>query len=139
MRLTKMEIELIRRSHDQVREQLDEASSAFYDNLFEVSEEIRAMFRGDMQDQGMRFMTAIEVIVHALDAPEELERTLQGLGAGHAALGVEPAHYAIMNDVLIDTLAQFAGETWSADTEAAWRKALGEVAGRMREAAHPAT
>ncbi|MEM7669422.1 MAG: globin domain-containing protein [Pseudomonadota bacterium] len=131
MTTTETERKLIRKTYAAAREKIEEASTAFYDRVLAQSDQMRAMFRGDMTDQRMRFMTALGVIVGTLDRPDELGKTLSHLGSGHAALGVRPAHYQIMNAVLIATLADYAGETWSADAEAAWQRALTGVADAM--------
>ena len=133
MALTETEIGLIRQTYGAVQEKVDDASSAFYRNLFSASEEIKGMFRGDMNDQGMRFMTALGTIVHSLDDSAAMDEKIGGLGTGHAALGVRPKHYVTLNEVLITTLAEFAGETWSPEAAVAWQKALDAIAEQMLE------
>lgn len=131
MQLSQSEMSLIRATHADAREKIEEASAAFYGRVLSQSAEMRALFRGDLGDQGMRFMTALGIIVGALDAPQRLTGLLQELGTGHAALGVKPEHYRIMNEVLIETLAAHAGARWSPEAEAAWRRALSQVADAM--------
>ncbi|MEM9097176.1 MAG: globin domain-containing protein [Pseudomonadota bacterium] len=135
MRLTATEIDLIRATYAAVAARVDEASTEFYRDLFAASNEIGRMFRGDMSDQGMRFMTALGLIVKSLDNPAILEDQLSALSLGHAAMGVRPGHYAVMNDVLLETLEKFAGDAWTLEAKAAWRKSLNSIADRMLEAA----
>lgn len=138
MQLTDKEMTLIRQSYLAAREEIELASRDFYELLFQRSAEIKQLFRTDMEDQGMRFMTALGVIVRNLDEPKALAEILEGLGKGHAALGVRIDHYATMTDVLIETLAAHAGDSWSADAEAAWRNALTQVAAEMTRHINPA-
>ncbi|MEL6477980.1 MAG: globin domain-containing protein [Pseudomonadota bacterium] len=131
MQLDQHEIDLIRRTHDDLCDRLDGVSEQFYHNLFARAPGLRAMFRSDLGDQGMRFMTAIGTVVNYLDSPERLADRLQDLGEGHAALGVSRLHYDPMRDALLQTFHDTLGPAWSDDAEAAWRHAFDQVADRM--------
>ncbi|MEM7178490.1 MAG: globin domain-containing protein [Pseudomonadota bacterium] len=138
MQLSNKETKLIRESYLAARDEIEKASVDFYNRLFDRSAEIKQLFRTDMDDQGMRFMTALGVIILALDEPKRLAEALDGLGQGHAALGIRVDQYAIMTDVLVETLAAHSGEHWSQATEVAWRHALDQVAEGMTRHIRPA-
>ena len=70
--ISEAEIRLVRDSLPMVRERLVPASEMFYENLFAVEPELRALFRPDLQSQGMRFMSTLATIADLLDAPAEL-------------------------------------------------------------------
>jgi nitric oxide dioxygenase len=118
-------LELVRDSFRRIRGNLQPPSAMFYDALFQHAPGLRGLFRDDLEGQGMRFMTTLAVIVDDLDRPEVLEPQLAAIGRSHAALGVRPAHFAPMEEALIDTLRAQLGE--------------GRVARRLRRglAAHP--
>ena len=128
-------LDLVRDSFRRIRGNLQPPSAMFYDALFLHAPGLRGLFRDDLEGQGMRFMTTLAVIVDDLDRPEALERQLSAIGRSHAALGVRPAHFAPMEEALIDTLRAQLGDSLDADTEAAWRDAYGEVARRILAAA----
>ena len=88
------QIAIVQQSLPQVRERLVPASSIFYDNLFAVAPELRALFRGDMQSQGMRFMSTLATIADLLGDPEALGTELDELAAGHFRIGVRPEYFA---------------------------------------------
>jgi nitric oxide dioxygenase len=71
MNLTSAQIGLIRDSFH-LLEPDAEIAEKFYDRLFEIAPELRALFRSDMTGQGMRFMRTLRVIVQDLDDPEAL-------------------------------------------------------------------
>ena len=128
-------LDLVRDSFRRIRGNLQPPSAMFYDALFQHAPGLRGLFRDDLEGQGMRFMTTLAVIVDDLDRPEALERQLSAIGQSHAALGVRPAHFAPMEEALIDTLRAQLGDRLDADTAAAWRDAYGEVARRILAAA----
>ena len=133
MQLSLREVEILRDTHQEIVKSIESTSERFYGALFALAPGLRGMFRPDLGDQGMRFMTAIGVVVNYLDAPERLEERLQVLGKGHAALGVSRLHYDPMREALIETFRETLGATWTAEAEAAWRKAFDQLADRMAE------
>ena len=53
-------------------------------------------------------------------------------------IGAEPAHYPVVGDVLIASMAAVAGSAWQPEHERAWAEAFGVVAGAMLEGAEAA-
>src|SRR6056297_282980 len=134
MPLTDADTDLVRRSLEIMRERRADRTpfgTAFYDRLFEHLPEARALFRPDLEAQGMRFLSTLQLIVDALDKPEALDGPLARLGEGHRAYGVRPEHFAPMAEALLETMRGDLGERFDAETEAAWRRAYDEVAERM--------
>ena len=62
------QIRLVRESLPSIREHRVPVSMNFYDNLFALAPELRAMFRSDIAGQGMRFMTTLATIADLLEA-----------------------------------------------------------------------
>jgi hemoglobin-like flavoprotein len=60
---------------------------------------------------------------------------LRDLGARHVAYGAQPAHYPVVGQVLIASMAAVAGEAWRPRYERAWADAFEIVAGAMLEGA----
>lgn len=138
MQLSQTEIALIRASYERLLPEVEEASQSFYDRLFETTPHLRGLFRTDMADQGMKFMTTIGVILSLLERPEELGEMVGKLGRAHAALGVEPTHFAPMGEALIATMSETLGPEFTPETAAAWRHAYDALARGMVAAADPA-
>lgn len=134
MQLTDDEIALIRSSFDRLREKMaahDPFGQVFYAKLFARYPDAKRLFRDDLAEQGMRFLTTLGVIVESLDSPDSAEVTLGALAEGHVAYGVPPQAYAAMGDALRDTMAEWLGARFDAATDAAWAKAYAQVSGRM--------
>ena len=120
MPISEAEIRLVRESLPTVRERLVPASEVFYENLFAVEPQLRALFRPDPQSQGMRFMSTLATIDDLLDAPAELSSEIEDLATAHTGVGVRAAHFAPMGVALMVTLAETLGEDYTPELEAAW-------------------
>ena len=131
MTLTTAQIALIRDSFHRLHPDVETASALFYDRLFEIAPELRAMFLNDMTEQGMRFMSTLGVIVQHLDDPKALRPYLERLAQGHAAYGVKPEHFHPMGQALIRTMRETMGENFPAGADAAWEAAYDHLAREM--------
>ncbi len=131
MRPSDREIALIRRSFADLQPCASHISEAFYEDLFQRHDKIRALFPGDITNQRMKFMDAIEALVRIADDAEEMDRRINELAKMHAQFGLEPSHFSAMQDALIDTLRHSIGRRFTPGTEAAWGVFLGHVCDTM--------
>ncbi len=138
MPLTDRDIALVRQSFARLRDakahHRDPFGEMFYAKLFEKMPEARELFRSDLSEQGMRFLSTLGVIVESLEEPEAVSDTLARLGQGHAAYGVQTAHYGPMGEALREAMAAWLGDRYDAETDAAWARAYDEVAARIQSA-----
>ena len=132
MELTPKETEIIRKSHKMLVPEIDRVANEFYADLFRRNARIREIFREDLSAQGMRFMSAISVIVDNLDNPEALDREVSLLAEGHAHLGIRPEWYRTMEEALIDTFRYALGARFTNETQLAWRSAFGQICEAMK-------
>jgi NAD(P)H-flavin reductase/hemoglobin-like flavoprotein len=107
----------------------------FYARIFHDHPDTRDMFPVMMDVQRDRMLRALIRIVQELTSPERLAPYLAQLGRDHRKFGVEPAHYALVGEALIETLRECGGPAWTPEVEAAWERALGKVATIMVDAA----
>lgn len=131
MRLTPAEIAMLRESFAELHPELDEASVGFYQRLFAIAPELGPLFRTDIHDQGMRFMSAVGTILDRLEAEGDADGMLQRLGEGHAAIGVRPEHFVPMRAALLETFRETLGDRFTPQRAAAWRKAFDLIASGM--------
>ena len=110
----------------------------FYQRLFVLDPTLRALFSGDMGEQGDKLMTMLALVVHNLPEPERLLAAVRRLGERHAHYGVQPAHYTTVGEALLWTLAQHFGPAFTDEVGAAWAAAYQLLAGVMQEASTPA-
>jgi hemoglobin-like flavoprotein len=128
-------ISLVKESFDLVTPIAPQAAALFYVNLFEADPQLRALFKGDMVQQGHALMQMLETAVGLLDRPEVLVPALQELGRRHAGYGVQERHYDTVGAALLKTLRQGLGAAWGPEVAGAWTEVYGLVAGTMKEAA----
>jgi hemoglobin-like flavoprotein len=128
-------IALVKTSWQQVLPIQDTAASLFYGRLFELDPALRALFRGDMVEQGRKLMTMITMVVTSLDNLTPLLGAVEDLGRRHVAYGVTEAHYDTVGSALLWTLGKGLGEQFTPAVEAAWIEAYTTLASAMKQAA----
>ena len=89
------------------------------------------MFPADMSAQGMKFMSAMGMILQHLDRPGGLGSHLDNLARGHADYGVKPGHFRPMGQALIDTMREMLGHDLPEGAEFAWITAYQMLAAEM--------
>lgn len=139
MHLNPDQITAIRESLKWLMPEVERASREFYKDLFRRDPSLREMFRDDLEGQGMRFMTAISVIVDNLDNPERLDREVDLLARGHAAFQIRNMDYHTMEEALIDTFRYALGARFTRDMQLAWRSAFQQISEAMMAAGQDRT
>jgi len=133
-----IQIALVRNSFAKVQPIATDAAALFYANLFAADPSLRALFRGDMAHQGQRLMSMLGSALQLLDRPAALVPVLRNLGARHAGYRVLPTHYDMVGAALLKTLEQGLGDTFTAETRAAWVDLYAVIARTMLEGASEA-
>ena len=129
------QIALIQSSFAKVVPIQEQAAAIFYARLFELAPSVRALFNGDMAEQGRKLMAMLATVVGTLDRLEVLVPVAERLAVRHVAYGAEPAHYAVVGAALLDTLQAGLGAGFTAETRAAWAAAYATLSGVMIAAA----
>jgi hemoglobin-like flavoprotein len=131
-----LNVTLLRTSFDMVVERSPQLTHRFYEILFERYPQTQSMFpvARRSRQEGMLTEALVAVLDHLEDAPW-LTSTLHGLGAKHVDYGVTDEMYGWVGDALLRTLAEVAGDAWSAELEQAWAAAFGAIASLMQEGA----
>ena len=125
---------LVQETFEKVRPIADAAASLFYDRLFTLDPSLRALFRGDMKEQGQKLMQMIGMAVKGLDRLNELVPAVENLGRRHAGYGVQTEHYETVGAALLWTLEQGLGADFTEDVKEAWATVYGVLAGVMQQA-----
>ncbi len=113
----------------------DEVPLFFYSDLFIKHPETRDLFPISMKAQREHLIGALAQIVAQVDRVDELAVFLQGLGRDHRKFGALAEHYDVVGESLLETLAHFAGDTWTPELAADWKDAYDLVASVMVESA----
>ncbi len=133
MSLTENQISLVRGSFALLRDQIEPRSLGLYSKLFRYDPALRKLFKGDIGDQAMHYMTALGVIVDNLDDDDVLMDRYISLAEQHAMTGIGRADFETMGAALIETLRDNLAEAFTEEVEEAWNAAYQDLAGEMME------
>lgn len=131
-----LQVDLVETSFDLIAPDGDRLMDVFYARLFEAAPAVRPLFAGtDLARQKSMLLGTLILLRKSLRDLDRIVQALRALGARHVEYGAEAAHYALVGDVLIASMAAVAGDAWRPEYEAEWTAAYGVVAGVMLEGA----
>jgi NAD(P)H-flavin reductase/hemoglobin-like flavoprotein len=111
------------------------AAEYFYARLFAVNPGIRGLFPTSMTVQRERMFAALGKVIWSLDTELECTALLRQMGREHRRYGVLDKHSDAFFAALRDTVEHGAGSAWTAETSAAWQRAVDYFAATMRAGA----
>jgi hemoglobin-like flavoprotein len=133
--MTPRQVELVQVSWASVEPIGEVAAEIFYSKLFALDPSLRALFRGDMKEQGRKLMSMIAFAVRGLSRLDTLVPGVQALGRRHAGYGVRDKHYETVATALLWTLHQGLGKAFTDEVREAWATVYGVLATTMKESA----
>lgn len=128
MTITQIQIRLVRRSFGRAATKKRLIAALFYDRLFELDPALRPMFKGDMEEQGRKFMRMLALIVSHLDDLDQLKTKLQSSNQRHNTIGVRPEHYETVGAALLWALEMGLGKEFTPAMREAWLTAYEIIA-----------
>jgi hemoglobin-like flavoprotein len=135
-----LDVDALETSFDLVAPRGDDLMDTFYRRLFSAAPAVRPLFAGtDLRRQKTMLLGALVLLRKSLRDLDAVVPKLRDLGARHVAYGAEPAHYPIVGQVLIASMADVAGDAWRPEYGQAWATAFDLVAGVMLEGAASAS
>ena len=129
--MTPDQVKLVQQSFSKVAPISDQAAILFYDRLFEVAPQVRAMFPADMSEQRKKLMMMLAAVVGGLGDLPSILPAASALAKRHVAYGAKAEHYPVVGSALLWTLEKGLGEAWTPDVAAAWTTAYGTLSGYM--------
>ncbi len=133
--MDQLQIVLVQRTFRHLMPIGDTVADVFYRRLFELDPSLQELFRGNMKDQGRKLMQMMAVAIQGLSNLDAVRPAIEDLGRRHAGYGVQPAHYDLVGQALIDTVRIGLGESFTRDIHAAWTSAYDLLATIMKDAA----
>jgi hemoglobin-like flavoprotein len=131
-----MDLDALETSFDLVAPKGDELVEIFYARLFETAPSVKPLFASsDMTHQRTMLLSALVLLRKSLRDVDSIVPALKRMGARHVGYGAAPAHYPVVGEVLIGSMAEIAGPAWEPRFERAWGEAFAVVAGAMLEGA----
>ncbi len=134
--MTPQQIQLVQQSFAKVSPIADQAAVMFYDRLFEIAPQVKAMFPSDMAEQRRKLMATLAIVVNGLSDLPTILPAASALATRHVAYGAKPEHYPVVGSALLWTLEKGLGDGWTADVADAWTAAYGTLSGFMIEQAY---
>lgn len=134
--MTPEQVTLVQQSFAKVVPIADQAAVMFYDRLFDVAPQVKAMFPADMTEQRKKLMGTLTVVVNGLSDLDSILPAASALAQRHVAYGARAEHYPVVGSALLWTLEQGLGEAWTPDVADAWLAAYGTLSGFMIEQAY---
>ena len=129
--MTPDQVALVQQSFSKVAPIADQAAILFYDRLFEVAPQVKAMFPADMTEQRKKLMATLAVVVNGLTDLPAILPAASALAKRHVAYGAKPDHYPVVGAALLWTLEKGLGSAWTPDVASAWTAAYGTLSGFM--------
>jgi len=127
-------VELLETSFDLIAPDGDKLMDVFYARLFTTAPAVKPLFAGaDIRRQKAMLLGALVLVRKSLRDLDRIVPSLHALGARHVGYGAQPAHYAVVGEVLLASMAEVAGDAWRPEYETAWGEAYGLVARVMLE------
>ena len=111
------------------------AADLFYNHLFEIAPQVRALFPDDLGEQKRKLMAMIATAVDGLHNLDALVPAVKALGARHVGYGTKAEHYTVVGEALLWTLDRGLGAAFTPDVRQAWTKVYGTVATVMQAGA----
>ncbi len=133
--MTKEQKQLVRTSFSKLEHISQIVALAFYRRLFELDPSLRALFHGDIEQQGRKLMQALKMVVESLDCLPELLPAVESLGRRHVHYGVKDEHYDTVGQALLWSLQQSLGPDFTEEARLAWAAAFALLASTMKKAA----
>ncbi len=134
--MTPNQITLVQSSLPAILAIREVAAALFYKRLFEIDPSARPLFAGaNMAKQGAKLMSALGMIVGALNRLEAMRPMIRDLSRRHVRYGVLPRHYESVGAALLWTLERGLGGSFTPELRAAWAAAYAALSEAMREPA----
>jgi nitric oxide dioxygenase len=134
--MTRNDIRLVRQSFRHLDPVKNLAAEVFYARLFEIDPTTPALFANtDMKVQGAKMMTALTLVVDALDRLPSVTPEIAELARRHKGYGVTERQYASVGAALMWTLEQAFGSAFTPPVAAAWGRAFAALSKTMIQAA----
>ncbi|WFU15205.1 globin family protein [Bradyrhizobium sp. CB3481] len=129
--MTPEQVNLVQQSFVKVAPISEQAAVMFYDRLFEVAPQVKAMFPSDLTEQRKKLMATLALVVNGLSNLAAVLPAASALAKRHVNYGAKPEHYPVVGGALLLTLEKGLGAAWTPEVAAAWTAAYGTLSGYM--------
>src|SRR6201992_519413 len=129
--MTPDQVTLVQESFAKVAPISETAAVLFYDRLFEIAPQVKAMFPADMTEQRRKLMATLAAVVNGLGNLNSILPAASALAKRHVSYGAKAEHYPVVGAALLWTLEKGLGDGWTPQIAEAWSAAYGTLSGYM--------
>jgi len=129
--MTPDQVTLVQQSFSKVAPISDQAAVIFYDRLFEIAPQVKAMFPSDLTEQCKKLMATLAVVVNGLSNLESILPAASALATRHVGYGAKAEHYPVVGSALLWTLEKGLDAAWTPEVAEAWTATYGTLSGYM--------
>jgi hemoglobin-like flavoprotein len=129
--MTPDQVKLVQESFAKVAPISETAAMLFYNRLFEIAPQVKAMFPADMTEQRKKLMATLAFVVNGLGNLESVLPAASALATRHVSYGAKKEHYPVVGAALLWTLKEGLGDGWTPEVADAWTTAYGTLSGFM--------
>ena len=137
--MTPRQISIVQSSFAEISPIPDRLATRFYNRLFQMAPNTRAMFPDDMADQKRKLVQTLAMVVESLRDLEPILPAVRILAIRHVSYGVRDEQYGLVGLVLIETLRDMLAARFDGELEQAWRDAYSLIATTMIDATRTPT
>jgi hemoglobin-like flavoprotein len=125
------QIKLVQESFAKVVPIADQAAVMFYDRLFAIAPQVKAMFPADMTEQRKKLIAMLAAVVNGLGNLETVLPAASALAKRHVTYGAKAGHHPVVGAALMWTLEKGLGDGWTPEVAEAWTDAYDWLSGFM--------
>jgi hemoglobin-like flavoprotein len=129
--MTPDQVTLVQESFAKVAPISETAAVLFYERLFEIAPQVKAMFPADMTEQRRKLMATLAAVVNGLGDLNSILPAASALAKRHVSYGAKAEHYPVVGAALLWTLEKGLGDGWTPEVAEAWTAAYGTLSGFM--------
>src|ERR1700745_2061605 len=111
--MTPKQVALVQDSFARVAPISETAAVLFYDRLFEIAPQVKAMFSADMTEQRRKLMVTLAAVVNGLGDLTSILPAASALAKRHVGYGAKAEHYPVVGAALLWTLEEGLGGGWT--------------------------
>lgn len=137
--MTPEQIDIVKKSWQDVLPMRAKAAELFYSKLFEMDPALKQLFTGNMTEQGRKLMQMLNTVVEKLDKLNELLPEVRDLAQRHVQYGVKDSDYDTVGGAFLWTLKAGLGDAFTPTVAEAWNTAYTALSDAMRRDAQKGT
>src|SRR5688572_1891504 len=128
------QIQIVEQSFRAISGRGESFITRFYEIFFAAYPKADELFaQTDWPNQTRKMLLTIMLVVDNLRDATHVKKMLHEANLVHQKFTLQAHDFAALTDAMISTMAEFSGDTWTSETETAWRAAFDKITAIMLE------